>query len=75
MAISILLDKKYNNIIKYLLYNSPHEGRRIQTLIVFFIKEKKMQNVLKLTNMYFDENICEVYSFGRVLSFRLFWIF
>ena len=46
------------------------------TKIVFFLrKRKKIQNVLKRKNMCFDEKICEIYSFGPVSRFRLFWIF
>ena len=40
----------------------------------FLRKEKKMLNILKRKNMYSDEKICKIHSFGHVLRFRLIWI-
>ena len=48
------------------LWTSLHVGveinsqSRLQPKYVFFSKEKKMQNVLKGKNMYFDEKLCEI---------------
>ena len=42
--------------------------------VVFFRKDKMMQNVLKrkFFCIYFDEKICEICSFGPVLCFISF---
>jgi len=34
-----------------------------------------MQNVLKRKNMYFDEKICKIYSFGPVCVIKIYNFF
>ena len=55
--------------------DSRAEGRRKKRptkLTIFFLKEKKMQIVLKWKNMYFDEKFCEIYSFGSICFIKIY---
>ena len=59
-----LICKEIKIFYKTDYWDGVKKTSKLQTKIVFLRKEKKMQNVLERKHMYFEEKICEIFSFG-----------